>query len=269
MSVAGHAGRVDLRRAGHQLREIRRHRRWTLERAAAEAELSRATAWRIEAGRVDSARELTAYASALGADVDVRVRWRGGDLDRLLNRRHAALHERMARLWSGYPAWAAVPEVTFAHFGERGVVDWIAWHAETGTLLIVELKSEIVDVNDLLATTNRRIRLAPQIAAPYGWLPKHVAAWVAVEDSPSNHRRLARHATLLRSVFPDDGRAMRPWLARPDRPVRCLSFLSISQPEKRRDDARGSSAVATRSDVSAAAPIERLTATDPIDLINR
>src|SRR5687768_15117218 len=77
---------VDISRAGRSLRAIRRHKGWTLERAAAAAGMSRATAGRIEAGKHDSARALTAYARGLGADVHVYVRWNGGDLDRLINR---------------------------------------------------------------------------------------------------------------------------------------------------------------------------------------
>jgi transcriptional regulator with XRE-family HTH domain len=229
-----HPVAVDLGRAGRSLREIRRHKGWTLERAAAEADLSRATAGRIEAGRHDSARALTAYARGLGADVSIYVRWHGGDLDRLLNRRHAAMHEQMARLWPGLPSWTAVPEVTFSVFGERGVVDWVAWHAETGTLLLVELKTELVDINDLLSTANRRTRLARQIAEPYGWAPRRVAYWLAIEDDRTNRRHLTRYSTVLRSAFPDDGHTIRRWLREPDRPLRCLSFMTIAQPERRR-----------------------------------
>jgi transcriptional regulator with XRE-family HTH domain len=224
---------VDLVRAGHALRAIRRHKGWTIARAAAEARISRTTAGRIEMGRHDSVRALTAYAGALGADVRISVRWHGGDLDRLINRRHAAMHEHMARLWLDYPAWLAHPEVSFSIFGERGVVDWVAWHAETRTLLLVELKTELVDINDLLATANRRTRLARQIVEPYGWQPRQVAYWLAFEDERTNHRHLARYSTVLRAAFPDDGHAMRRWLRTPDRAIRCLSFVTVAQPESR------------------------------------
>lgn len=241
---------MDISRAGRALRAIRRHRGWTLERAAAEARTSVTSAWRIEAGRVNSARALDAYARGLGAQVDVYVRWHHGDLDRIVSGRHSAMHEHVARIWEQHPAWAAVPEVTFAHFGERGVVDWVAWHAATGTLLIVELKSEIVDVNDLLGSMNRRVRLARTIAEPYGWAPRQVAAWVAVEDTRTNRRHLARHATVLRAAFPEDGHALRPWLDRPARPLRCLSFLTTSQPEKERQASAARNRTRSLSDIA-------------------
>jgi transcriptional regulator with XRE-family HTH domain len=217
---------------------IRQHKGWTLRRAAAEAHLSPAQAWRVERGVVDSADALTRYARGLGASVDLYVRYQGADLERLLNRRHSAMHERMARLFAGLRTWSPVPEASFSVYGERGVVDWVAWHADTGTLLIVELKTAIVDVQDLVGSMNRRARLAPQIAAPYGWVPRQVATWVVVEDGRTNRRHVAQHAAVLRTAFPDDGRTVRGWLRNPNRPIRCLSFMPGSQPAKQGRTAR-------------------------------
>jgi transcriptional regulator with XRE-family HTH domain len=260
---------MDLVRAGRALRAIRRHKRWTLERAAREAKLSLSTAWRIEAGRVDSARELTAYARALGADVDLYVRWRAGELDRLLNGRHAAMHECMAQVWPRFGGWDAVPEVTFSVYGERGVVDWVAWHAETGTLLLVELKTQLVDVNDLLATTNRRVRLAPQIAEPYGWRPRQVGTWLVMEEGRTNRRHVANHAAVLRAAFPDDGRAMNSWLRRPTRPIRCLSFLPVSPLQKGRQTSKHQPAIETRSESSQAERLAGFYRPDDVDSVTR
>jgi len=253
---------VDTIRAGRALRAIREHKSWTLQRAAAEAGISASTAWRIEAGRVESVDGLNRYARGLGAHVDVYVRWHGGDLDRVINRRHGAMHERMARLFEALPAWQAIPEASFSVYGERGVVDWVAWHAETRTLLIVELKSQIVDVQDLLGTMNRRMRLATQIAAPYGWAPAAIGAWVVVEDDRTNRRHVANHAAVLRAAFPDDGRTVRPWLRRPDRPLRCLSFLPVPREVKQGHD-RGRRPAPETLPNSAAA--ERLAGFRPLD----
>jgi transcriptional regulator with XRE-family HTH domain len=225
---------MDLARAGRVLREIRRYKGWTLRRAAAEAGLSVAQAWRIEADLVESAASLSRYARGLGATVDVFVRYQGADLDRLLNRRHSAMHGRIGELFESLPAWSAIPEATYSVYGERGVVDWVAWHAETRTLLIVELKTALVDVNDLLGAMNRRSRLATQIAAPYGWAPTQVATWLVLEDGRTNRRHVAQHASVLRAAFPDDGRTIRGWLRNPSRPIQCLSFLTVSRLGKQR-----------------------------------
>src|SRR5947209_17074695 len=97
-------------RVGAALRAIRRRLGWTLARAAAMSGLSSAVASRIENGRFDlcSYEAVEAYARALGADLEMFVRWRGGDLDRLLNRRHSAMHEAMAAMWPLYADWLAL-----------------------------------------------------------------------------------------------------------------------------------------------------------------
>ena len=59
------------------------------------------------------------------------IRWHGGDLDRVANAAHAALHESIGRFLASLAGWTWLPEVTYAIYGERGVIDILAWHAET------------------------------------------------------------------------------------------------------------------------------------------
>jgi hypothetical protein len=104
--------------------------------------------------------------------------------------------------------WEVQPEVSFSHFGERGVVDLVAWHPLHQDVALVELKTELADVNDLLAVTGRRRRLAGVIGEQFGWRPETVAQWVVLAPSRTNARRVAEHRTLLRAAFPSDGRAI-------------------------------------------------------------
>ena len=70
-------------------------------------------------------------ALALDAWVAYSVRWRGGELDRVLSAGHAAMHEALARWLAALPAWELAPEVSFSIFGERGIIDALCWHAES------------------------------------------------------------------------------------------------------------------------------------------
>jgi hypothetical protein len=153
------------------------------------------------------------------------VRWQGGDLGRLVNARHAAMHEAMARFFKEQPSWVAEPEVSFSIWGERGSIDVLAWHATARALLVIELKSELVDLNDLLSTLDRKLRLATRIAATRGWRPGVVGTWLVVANSRTNRRAVERHAAALRSKLPGDGRALRRWLAKPDYTIAALGFL--------------------------------------------
>ena len=181
----------------------------------------------IEAGRLDDVRfgDIRRYAKALGARFDGSVLWQGADLDRMLNRGHARLHEAMAAWLASLAGWVVVPEVSFSFRGERGVIDTVAWHAATRTLLIIELKTRIVDINDLMATMDVRRRLAGRIAGERGWEPTSIGIWVAVATGRTNARALAEHVTVLRAKFPADGRAMRRWLANPIAGIDALSFV--------------------------------------------
>jgi len=175
--------------------------------------------------------KVRAIAQALDGWADYSLRWRGGELDRVVNARHAALHEALARWLGQVGCWELVPEASFSIYGERGVIDVLAWHPATRTLLVVELKSEIVDVSEMLGTFDRKIRLGPRVAAERGWRAAAVAAWLLVADGRTNKRRLHEHRDVLRAALPDDGRRIEGWLRDPEpggrgtRMLRALSFM--------------------------------------------
>ena len=242
-------------RIGNTLRVIRLRKRLRQADVARRARVSRQLVGRLEdglAGRY-SLDVLRGVASALGVSVEVRLRWQGAELDRILNAAHGQLHESVARHLGALPGWVWLPEVTFSHFGERGVIDILAWHAETRSLLIIELKTELVDPQELVATMHRRVRLGSQIAAQHGWQPATVSAWVIVGDTSTERRRLRAHATLLRTAFPAEGRAMRGWLMRPRGRISALSFWSDVTAGGRKPDA-GPRAACPRARDRAATP---------------
>jgi len=213
-------------RLGSTLRSIRFRRGWRQEDLAAKAHASRWQVGRLERGRFDEVGLETArrIARALDATIDIRLRWQGADLDRLLNARHSRMQEQVTALL-GRLGWTPAPEVSFSFFGERGLVDILAWHPGTRAALVVELKTDIVDVGELIGTMDRKRRLAWQMARARGWEPSTVSAWVAVVDGRTNRRRVSAHAALLRAAFPTDGRTVRHWLREPSEAIAALGFL--------------------------------------------
>jgi len=147
----------------------------------------------------------------------------------MLNRRHAALHEALARRFAALARWHLLPEVSFSIYGERGVIDALAWHAARRALVVIELKSEIVDVQGLLGSVDRYRRLAPVIARERGLTPWTISTWVIVADGRANRRALSDHAAVLRGRFPADGRSMRRWIREPTGELAALSFLPYLQ----------------------------------------
>jgi transcriptional regulator with XRE-family HTH domain len=231
---------VDDQRIGAAFRAIRLRKGLRQSDVGKLAGVSRWVVARIERGRLREV-SLSAFrrvAEGLDAYIEIRVRWEGADLDRLMNSRHSALHEVVARRFTALDGWTMSPEVSYSIYGERGVIDVMAWHAATRTLLVVELKTLLVDVNDLMGSMDRRRRLATRMARERGWFPILVSAWVAVADTSTNHRRLRDHAAVLRTAFPDDGRRLRRWLPQPNGSVAVLSFLSAATPSGRKHDFR-------------------------------
>ena len=219
--------RVNSSRIGRGLRAIRIRTNLTQQVIATRAGVPRAVVARVERGDLGRVRveQLLAVASVLRADIDILLRWEGSELDRLLNAGHSAMHEVVVGMLMT-AGWQAVPERSFSIWGERGVIDLLAWDAPTRSLLVVELKTEIVEVQRLIGAVDRYRRLAPQIARELGWDPVTVGTWVAVAESSTNRRRLSEHASVLRAAFPSDGRGVPGWLRRPSGPLLALSFLS-------------------------------------------
>lgn len=211
------------------IRTVRVRRRKRQADIAVAVGTSASTISSIERGWLDAVAlgTLRRVCAELELRAEIRVRSRGGDLDRMVSARHAQLVEAIiAALRRDSPEWQLLPEASFAVWGERGVIDIFAWHPGRRALLVIEVKTEIVDVGEMLGTLDRKRRLAREVALQRGWDPLTVSAWLIVADSRTNERRIADHRTTLRAAYPDDGRRMRAWLADPQGPVAGLSTWS-------------------------------------------
>lgn len=234
MSAPAHDAGVNGTRLGTVVRVIRLRKRLRQSDVARIAGASQSMVSRLERGHLDSLtlRQLEAICAALEIRIDLVPRWRGGDLDRALNAAHAALHEGIARWFRRrWPRWTLAPEVSFAVYAERGVIDILAWHAPTRTLLVIELKTELVDLNELVGTVDRKRRLAARVAAERGWRALTVGVWVVVSTTSTNRRRLDAHSAFLRNAFPHTRRDVRDWLARPNGPLAALSLETFGAGE--------------------------------------
>ena len=167
-------------------------------------------------------------AQALGSRVDVRLSWQGEGLDRLLDRDHAQLVEATTRLLRA-SAWDVRTEVTFAVRGERGSVDLLGWHPASMTLLIVEVKSVVPDVQATLATFDRKGRLGREIAATIGWRPRTIARLLVINATRTSRRRIEAHEATFAAALPHRLVNVRRFIAEPsDEPLRGLIFLPAS-----------------------------------------
>jgi transcriptional regulator with XRE-family HTH domain len=241
---------------GLALRAARVKRRLRQADLAAQAGVAASVVSRLEHGEFDrsSLRSVRAVAARLGATLELVPRSAGGEFDRLVNARYAALGELVAAWIKSRTGWFVAAEVSFAVYGERGIYDLLAWHEATDSLVVIELKTAIVDIDELLGTLDRKRRLALRIAGERGWAARSVGAWLVIGDSKTNRRRVAEHHTLLRSALPRDGRSFAPVFAHPeDGPVSGIVFWPNSPGAKVRHPI-----VASERVVKPRKPAERL-----------
>ena len=149
-----------------------------------------------------------------------------GEVTRLLDAGHARLAEQVIILAQA-AGWSVIVEYTFSHYGERGSVDIVGWHPATRHLLIVEIKTMLLDIQDLLSTLDRKVRLVPQLVAKErGWEPVAVGRLVVVPDASSARRVVRSHDATFAAAFPARSWQVRAWMERPRGTLSGIWFLS-------------------------------------------
>lgn len=208
---------MDDLRAGRAIRALRHRLEWRQEDLGARAGVSQDAVSRAERGHLEdmTVRRVRSITRALDAELVLTVRWRGGDLDRLLDEGHARVLGASAGLLDEQ-GWQVAVEVTYAVYGERGSIDLLAWHAAAGCLLVVEVKSALVSVEATLRKHDEKVRLAAGIASErFGWRVAGVSRLLVLPDTTSTRRAVTRHAAILDRAYPLRGDALREWLREP------------------------------------------------------
>jgi len=220
---------MDRLRVGRSIRVIRVRLGWRQADLATAANVSRSFVSDVERGLIGHGDlpRLERLCVAVGADLDVRVRWRGEGVDRLLDESHADLVERTVDLLKGF-GWETAIEVTFNEFGDRGSVDVLGWHGPTTSLLVVEVKSVVGDAQATLMPLDRKTRLGAKIGGLRGWIPSSVSRLLVLWDGTTNRTRVERLESTFRTAFPIRGRAVGAWLRRPSGTVSAVVFLPDS-----------------------------------------
>ena len=204
-------------RLGRIARVLRHRLRLPQREVAHRAGSSQDLVSRVERGRIDgiTVGRIRRVLTVFDAELVLYVRWRGGEVDRLVDAAHARLGEQAARLL-GKVGWEVVAEVSYSVYGERGSIDLLAFHPATSTLLVVELKSELTSIEETLRRHDAKTRLASRIARDrFGWAVGTVVRLLALSDERTPRRHLQVHAALFARPYPLRGWQVRRWLADP------------------------------------------------------
>ena len=208
---------MDDRRVGRIVREVRVRKGWRQDDLARASGVSRSVISDIESGRLD--RVSLPTLRAVGTTLDIRISidawWRAGEVDRLLDRGHAALVEYTLGLLRDHD-WTTRVEVSFNDFGDRGSADVVGWHAAAAELLIGEIKTQIGDVQALHGTFGKKVRVLPGILErTEGWRARSVSRVLVVADSHANRAAVAAHRTTFDATWPGRTVAARRAIADP------------------------------------------------------
>jgi hypothetical protein len=100
-------------------------------------------------------------------------------------------------------------------YGERGSIDLVA-RRDGAPTLVVEVKSQLVSIEETLRKQDEKARLAPAILRErLGWDAGAIARMLVVPGDRTTRRRVARAAAVLDRAYPLRGVAAREWLRRP------------------------------------------------------
>jgi transcriptional regulator with XRE-family HTH domain len=218
---------MDVTRLGLGYRALRQRRRLTQGQLGAKARVSGSVICRIERGSADrvAVHTLVRVAAALDARIDVRLLWQGEGLDRLLDARHARLVDLVLGILASN-AWEVATEVSFNIYGERGSIDILAYHPATRSLLVIEIKSVVPDMQSMLATLDRKGRLAIEVALERGWRATSVSRILVLPDDRTARRRVDEHDATFQTALPARTVEARRWLARPSGRIHGVMFVS-------------------------------------------
>jgi hypothetical protein len=155
---------------------------------------------RVEQGDVNATIE-SAGRMLDALDVDVRLVCRlpfttGSPLQR--DGAHATCSAYIQRRLEA-AGWLIAREVEIVHGRSHGWIDLLAFDPRSGTLVVIEVKTEIDDVGRIERTLAWYQREAWSVARRLGWRPSRVAAWLLLlateqkrRSSPIQSRRAGR-----------------------------------------------------------------------------
>jgi transcriptional regulator with XRE-family HTH domain len=220
-------------RVGAAIRAERRRRGFRQRDVAELAGVSQQTVSRLELGGLDrlTIRVVRSMCRVLQVDVEFLLRSRGPNLDALVDARHAELVAAVvARLGE---EWTVITEFSFSEYGERGSVDVLAWRAASASLALIEVKSELDDIQAVLRSLDVKARLVPQVLArTRGWRAASIASVLVLPDESGTRRAIGRHEAIFARALPARTVEVRRWIEAPAGPLHGIWFLA-STPDRR------------------------------------
>jgi transcriptional regulator with XRE-family HTH domain len=176
---------------------------WSQQTLGVRAGVSQSLVSLVERGRIDDLTFGTASSllEAMGARLLVRVDAPYlGDRARQREPAHARMSAHTVRRLR-LSGWVAASEVEVGGDRSRGWIDILAFHPETGTLLVIELKTEIHDLGQMERSLGWYEREAFAAARRLGWRPRRAIGCLLLLASRANDERVASNRASIEDGF--------------------------------------------------------------------
>lgn len=209
----------------------------TQQQIADRVGVSRGYIAKVERGQANpSLRFVESLADALGLELEVLARPPIFVKDRLqrdvvhahcsgyVDRRLVASGRRTAR------------EVEVRHGRSHGWIDLLAFDPESGTLLIIEIKTRLDDLGAIERQLGWYERSAWKVARELGWRPRRLATWLLLLSSDEVERAVRTNKVVIGSSFPRRAPDMLADLAAPEQMAAGSRGLALVDPTSRRRD---------------------------------
>lgn len=223
--------RTPLEVIGAAVHEIRTTIRWSQRELSRRSRVPQSTISRTESGKVSDLSLTTAdrLLEIMGARLRVEVdapflRERQRQLDPAHARMSGHVARRLERA-----GWQVASEVEVGGDRSRGWIDLLAFQPSTGSLLVIELKTEIHDLGQIDRSLGWYEREAWAAARRHGWLPASATGCLLLLMTERGDRDVAFNRDALRRLFPMRASALRAFVEEdtpaPERGVRALAMV--------------------------------------------
>lgn len=130
--------------------------------------------------------------------------------------------------------WQVAREVRIDSGRYHGWIDLLAFHASSGTLLVIEIKTRIDDLGSIERSMDWYAREGIWAARRLGWRPTKVAPWLLVLATDQVESQLRANRTAIDLAFPVRSSAMSSMIEEPDNATDERPGIALMDPRSRR-----------------------------------
>lgn len=176
---------------------------WTQKELGARVGQTQGWVSRVENGRIEdltftsAERLLAAMGARLVVSVDAPYL---GDRQRQREPGHSRMSAHASTRLTR-DGWEVATEVEVGGDRSRGWIDILAYHAATGILLVIELKTEIHDLGAIQRSLGWYEREAWNAARRLGWRPRRIVGCLLLLATDANDTRAAENRDVLAAEF--------------------------------------------------------------------